>query len=559
MIKTLYKVSTTVFLLLAITIAVLPFLDLRGLRMAGDEKVYISTAIEMARNSNWFVQTLADQPNYFKPPLHYLFSRVGMLVFGDRLIAGLWMNLALALAAGVAMHRLGRKRWGDKSGLLLGLATALNVGVFSHSFASQMEVELFAFYTFAIVALGLGASKPPGSRPDFRYDVLFWISAGMAGWIKSPLHSVLIGVGGLFFWLLNAELLPRLKQPKSWLALFCGILTCIAAYVPILIFDYKNFYSTYILREQFEKANNNRTWDYVITPLLHFLLPWTFLTLGAMARLLAMPMPKKRAALKKSVDLTMLKLGVGMALPTLLFWATWTYKGQNYNLPTLSALLLFGWAAFNGNLPRWAFRSAGILGLITFVLVATLIAHFWPLPEWWSLGWAILSVVMMLAFSAAFIFAEDVRVLATGAVAFFVAFGAMITPLGEREMLDVRHFLKENPNVTLHYYNLDPSIWSEWGLLQLTLHRPIYGLHKPHYLARAVKPGHAILVQNSAALNMVMSYWRQHPTSHEPIVTPWARWLTKGKSHDGRSKWRTAWESRDLHQLEREFFIVHFP
>jgi 4-amino-4-deoxy-L-arabinose transferase-like glycosyltransferase len=558
MTRLLYKLTTRSFLVLAVLLATLPFLDLRVLRMAGDEKVYISTAVEMARQGNWFVQTLADEPNYFKGPFHYLAVRAGLAVFGNRLIAGTWINLALAILAGLAMHRLGRKRWGDKSGLLLGIATALNVGVFSHALASQMEVEVLAFYAFATAALGLAASRG-SEKPSFKSDVWFWLAAGIAAWIKSPLHSVLIGFGGLLFWLLNGELVSRLKRPGCWLAILAGVAAGIAAYVPILIFDYKNFYDTYILREQFEKANNNRTWDYVMSPLLHFLLPWTFVILGAIARFVVAPLPKRRSALKQKIDLPMIKLALGMALPTLLFWCTWTYKGQNYNLPALPAILLFGWATFKGELPRWALRGAGALGVLAFLFSAALISHFWPLPVWWSIFWPVLALLMMAVFSIAFLLATDVRVLCAGAAAFFIAFGAMITPLGEREMRDIRAFIKKHPNVTLHYYNLEPSIWSEWGLLQLTLHQPIYGVHRTNYLAQAVRPGHAVLVPHEAALKVITDYWKNNPTTHEPIVTPWVRWLTKGKTSDGKVQWRAAWDAADLHQLEREFYIIYFP
>lgn len=561
MIKILYKVSTRWFLVLAVLLALVPFLDLRVLRMAGDEKVYVSTAIEMARQGNWFVQTLADEPNYFKGPMHYLFTRAGLLIFGNRLIAGTWMNAALALASALVMYRLGRKRWGDKSGLLLGLATGLNVGVFSHSLASQMEVEVFAFYAFATAALGL-ATRAPGTNPTYKSDVWFWLAAGLAAWIKSPLHSVLITAGGVFYWALTKQLFVRLRSLQSWLAMLTGVAAGVAGYVPILIYDYQNFWNTYILREQFEKANNNRQWDYVMKPLIHFLLPWTFVVLAGLAKVLVHFLPKgqeKKTPLSSAVDMPMLKLGLAMSLPTLLFWCTWTYKGQNYNLPAIPAILLFGWACFNGNAPRSTLRGAGLVGILGLLLTIGLVSQFIPLPDWWSLAWVALALAMISLFIIAFLFTEDVRAIGAGAVAFFIAFGAMITPFGEREMIDIRKFLKDHPNVTLHYYNLDPSIWSEWGLLQLTLHKTVNGLHKPSQLAKATQPGHAVLVQNNDALNVVMNYWRKHGAGNEPIVKPWMRWLTKGKTSDGKSKWRAAWEGHDLHQLEREFFIVYFP
>jgi hypothetical protein len=96
--------------------------------------------------------------------------------------------------------------------------------------------------------------------------------------------------------------------------------------------------------------------------------------------------------------------------------------------------------------------------------------------------------------------------------------------------------------------------------LQLTLHRPIKGLHRPQQLAEATRPGHVVLVQNRDNLNVVLDYWRKHAgqRSNHPEITPWRRWLNKGKTPDGKSRLKAAWANRDLTQLEREYYIVRF-
>lgn len=551
MTKYLQKISAPILLGLAILIATVPFLDLRVLRMAGDEKVYITQALEMARNGRWFVQTLADEPSYFKGPLHYILVRVGMLVFGERLIAGTWMNCVFALMAGITMFQLSRRRWKEDSAILLALAVALNVGIFSHLLASQMEVELSAFYTFAIVALGLGSKKV-----SFKYDLLFWISTGMAGWVKSPLHSVLIAVGGLLFWTLTGGLIARAKSPRSWLAALCGVAVGVAGYLPAFIFDQKNFVQTYLGREQFEKGNNGRTWDYVLKPLIHFSLPWTFVVIASIVKFLKSP----RLSLQ-SKDSDLVKLGLAMCLPTFLFWCTWSYKGQNYNLPALPALLLFSWAVFSGSVPAWAKRAVGVLGVITLVLAIGVIAHFSPLPDWWSRGWLVLALGSMATFAILFLTSNNARALVVGSVFFFLAFGAFITPLGEREMIDAHQYVKDFPDSTLHYYNLDPSIWSEWAILELVIHHPVFGLHREAQLPEVIKPGHAVIVQNKENLRFIENYWHQSidpSKAKNYTIAPWTRWLTKGTTPDGVSRWKVAWQNHDLRQLEREFFIIQF-
>jgi 4-amino-4-deoxy-L-arabinose transferase-like glycosyltransferase len=552
----LYSIPGRYFIALIVLAALLPFLDFRVLRMAGDEKVYLTQAIEMAREGRWFVQTLADEPNYFKGPLHYILVRIGMAVFGNRLIAGTWMNGAFALASALAVFSLIRRRWNEKSAVLLGIAMALNVGIVSHAFASQMEVEVAAFFTFAFVALAKSEEKP-----GFKYEALFWITAGMAGWSKSPLHSVLISLGGLIYWTWNGSLLQKLRTPRFWAAGFLGAFVGILGYLPAAIADFPNFYEFFILREQFAKANNSRAWHYPMMPLLHFALPWTFIVLAGFKRLPLLFASNGARNANSTIDIPLARIGLSMAIPSLLMWATWSYKGQNYNLPILPALLFFGWACFKGQPPRWTIRAAGALGLISGILLFAIVAHFSPLPAWWGTSWLVFALAGIAVFAACFLFSEDVRILSIGAAGFFIAFSSFITPLGEREMIGMQKFIKDHSRVKLHYYNLDPSIWSEWSLLQLSLHRPIYGVHKKHQLSEATKTGHAVVVQNRDWLNIVLNYWKKSygTTSKPPVIVPWTRWLTKGTTSNGESRWRSAWIGKDLSLLEREFYIVYFP
>lgn len=544
MIRLLYRLSSRAYLALVVSAAIVPFLNLRVLRMAGDEKVYVSQAIEMARDGRWFTQTLAGEPSYFKGPLHYVLVRIGMLVFGDHLIAGLWMNALFAVIVALALYRLGREYLREDRALLLGLVGALNTGLFSHALASQMEVELCAFYALAAMTLGIKRESGPG----FKSDIWFWLVAGAAGWVKSPAHSVLIAAGALVYWALNGTLLRRTRSPGAWLAALAGIALCIAGYLPALLDDYANFRETFVMRENVMKADNNRAWHYVVTPLLHFALPWTLVFFFGLARALKTTAPARPLQL----------LGLSLALPTILFWASWAYKGQNYNLPAMSALFVFAVASFDRDIPRIAFQAVGALGLAALVGAIALVFRFLPLPDWWSWNWVLFSFAAMLIFASAFLFSVEIRVLGLGALFLFAGIAAFITPLGLREMRDARAFEREHAGVTLHYDDLDPSIWSEWGLLQLTLRRPVFAIHKPAQLDGALKPGHAIFLPGEASLErMKKAYEEKNSAPYR--IEKWSRWLTKGKSADGESMWEAAWQNRDLTRLERTFYILWIP
>jgi 4-amino-4-deoxy-L-arabinose transferase-like glycosyltransferase len=105
-----------ILLVLLLVIIYVPFLGHRVVRPAGDDKVYVSQAVEMARNGNWFLQSLANEPNYFKGPLHYILLRIGMILFGFSMWATTYMNLALVIGAGVCVARTVERNMKDFAG-----------------------------------------------------------------------------------------------------------------------------------------------------------------------------------------------------------------------------------------------------------------------------------------------------------------------------------------------------------------------------------------------------------------------------------------------------------
>lgn len=549
--KNLYKIPSKLFLTLCILASTLPFLNLRVLRMAGDEKVYVSQAIEMARGGRWFVQTLAGEPNYFKGPLHYILVRLGMIGFGNNLIAGLWMNSFFAIVTALILYALSRKRVGEENGILLGLIGGLNVGVFSHILASQMEVELCAFYALACWGLLYSNRKADTFLQKLKAELPFWIVAGAVGWVKSPAHSGLIGMSAVLYWIVTGKIIEKLRSPALWTAGILGILICLLGYLPVVLFDYENFRNFYILRENITKPDNNRSWSYVLEPLLHFSLPWTLIFFASFFKL------KKLSGEKKSMALA----GLSIALPTIFFFTTWPYKGQNYNLPAMCGLFVFALAVLEDKIPRIAYQVIGFIGLIAAVACIMFIFHFFPLPGWWKLGWPVASAVCFLVFSAIFLMASDSRIIGIGAVFFFLGFGFFITPLGEREMTDIRSFLEKNPQIVLHYDDVDPSIWSEWGLLQFTLHKEVFGVHNANQLKDSLQPGHAICLANEAALERTKKAFDEKFSTDQQSkaryeVTEWARWMTKGKNANGENMFKPAWTDRDLSKVERKFYIL---
>lgn len=557
-----WKLMTFIILL-----AYVPFLGNRVVRPAGDDKVYVSQAVEMAAQGNWFLQTLGGEPNYYKGPLHYLFLRVGMLVFGDSMWATVWMNLVLVIAGAIALGAVVHRNMRDFEGwsFFVGLAFALNAGIYSHVFASQMEVEMASFFAIGLYLLDRSG---PG-----KADLKFWVIAGLAGWLKSPLHSVLLGGTALIFWAWEGTLLPRMRHPAAWGSAIAGVLVCALGYAPPFLLDRQNWVNFYLYRETLDKPPNGAPWHYPIIPLFTYsLFPWMLPAFVAYADGISRLWRRQRAIRTTPGARRVMALGIALILPSVLFFLWHPYRGQNYNLPVMGGLVLLVAALWATRAPGWSkvySLSLGLTALITLVIPAALTfftRHFDPMPYWWpSYLLPVLWIGAIL--TARGFWREGVTFsmlrpdsLSRRSLWIFLSLGCLLTTLGEREMIDVRDRIysaqKSGEQLRLAYYNLQKNIWSEWGYLNFMLPYPVRGLFTPADLEAAVRNRELILVPGDEWLDKMKSDLAEKFPGAEWQVEPWRRWKTKGKNAAGVPAWRQAWDTRDLSVLEKPFYMV---
>jgi 4-amino-4-deoxy-L-arabinose transferase-like glycosyltransferase len=571
------KLTLFIFLLYA------PFMGYRVLRTAGDDKVYVAQALEMARDGHWFVQTMADRPDYYKGPMHFLLVRAGMLLFGQTMWATVWMNLALVIVAAWACCALmaanlpdGAVSRGEKPrawGAWVGGAFATGIGIYLHAYASQMEVELAAFYALGIYFLR--GSQRPG-REGVDHELVFWIVAGLTGWIKSPLHSAFLGVTALLYWGATRDLGHRLKSARSWGYAVIGILTCVAGYAPMLIFDRENWINTYLLRETFNKGPSGEPWFSPVWPILSFFLfPWMLLAFVSYAdgfsRLFA------RDSRLGAQGRAMLALGISLVAPSMAFFVWFEYRAQNYTLPAAAGMMLVIATLWSSATRFWRILYQAAIALTGLAFVAwsagfaVLGQHYTKMPEGWP-AWVIPALIVgglvtgLAWIGRAFVdpdrpFAAQKLVYAT--LPFFLAFGALYAVLGEREMLDLKRYIAQHPAcegrpLQIGYYNLQRKLWSEWGYLNYQVRYPIQGLHAPEALDEAVRGGKLILVAEKANADSLVEMARAKFPELEAEVMPWHRWRTQGKAEDGSTLWQASWNRGDLTVLEAIYTMIRF-
>lgn len=536
----LKKIPPELFLFLTVSFIPLFFLNSRVVRMAGDEKVYVAQAIEMFRRGSWFLQSLAEVPYYYKGPFHHWCLIAGFNLFGLQLISSVYMHWLLLAIAAPLLYRTLSKRYDSEKSLLVTAMVVSNVGLISHAFASQMEVEVSFFYLLCFMALV--RFKGP------RGELFFWLAAGAVGWVKSPVHSFLIGSSALVFFAFERTLIARAKTLGFWLRILAGIAFCVLAYVPILVRDYSAFYTTFIAYEHMGRSEVWRGYRKTLEPLIHFTLPWTPIALLALVGFVR--------RLRSNLKYPFVATALGLSIPVILFWMHSPSQGQNYNLPSLGLLLIAIVLPRSLTLrsTRFAVRTIGLIGWVATAALFTLYRHFAPMPTWYPFIYQVITLGSFLLFSFLFLFGQGVRTWMIGSAFFVLAFLSLAKPVGEREVIGLREHLNAYPSTGLVYYNSTRTIFAEWGLLELTYHRPVKLVQDSAKLEHDFKVDTTFIVPYDEGFIDLKTKLDARGIRYE--VTDWKRWWAKGKDEKNVSFWTLAYRAHRFDPLERNVKLV---
>ena len=542
----------------AVAAVYLPVLGVRTLRFAGDEKSYLDQVIEMKDRSHWFFQTFGGEPCYYKGPFHYLAVRFSWLFFGNSFWSALFPNFVLLLfgawATGLALLRFhpARQGWAFAAGV----AFATSAGLYTHGLASQMEVELAGFFMIAMAALAW-------DRPR-----LFWLAAGIAGWIKSPLHSVLIGSSGLLYWLMQGTLLRRMKEPRQWRFLIEGVALCSAGFAPAFLFDHDNFMKTYIRRETLDKPSNFSPWWTPVLPILtHSIFPWTILIWTGLLTFAHRVI--KRVALPQSS-----LLGFCVAAPSIVFFLIHPYRVHTYNLPIIGALVLLACGLGAGFPPLGSRLLRGVLASSPLLLAILTGAAFYilrrlgiPFVPRWLLAFCVacssagMIATITILLKRSWPSGRSAAFTAAAAVPPFIAIGLILRVFGTWEVESFKHLVGQlsgpEPTPMIRYYDPSKSVWHEWGLMVFATGLEI----RPIYDAKAVREslahGEIVTTQSLKDAQEILAIAAEMPEPKRHLqILPWPRWRRPAEKVAGMPAWKDAWEHADWKKLVTEFAIA---
>ncbi|MDF1878364.1 hypothetical protein JHD46_01780 [Sulfurimonas sp. SAG-AH-194-C20] len=532
----------------------------------GDQKTYMAQALEMHRDGHWFMQTLFNEPDYYKGPLHFLFLRLGLVLVGTHsMFALVYMNFFGLILLAILLFRFLKTSLDDTGwAFFYSLSVVLSIGVYSHSFASQMETELVILYGVTLYLL---------DRADRDTSLgnllLLWGVIGLSGWLKSPAYSLFLGLSVLLYWMLTSQLKSRALDFKNYVAIAIGIAISIAGYLPILIYDGDAFYETYILRESLSKGSNGVPWTTAFFPIFtYFLAPFMFVAIFSYLLALYKTILKKRDVLNAQ-ERRLIKLGLAISIPTLLFFTIHPYRGDIYALPIVSATMLMAHIFFRAYLREYEKTYIFLMRLSSYVLslvpllVIALYLRLSPMPEWWS-SLLFPMALFSLVFGLWFVHVQSKKVLEDSPLMLSLAFipllltlSLMLQSFGKGEIQGLKEYVKLN-NITkpLADYNLYKSYWNQYGALNFWAGVDVIGLFSKEELAEFINGGGSVIVEGDKRLREFEKNIPQYLSLKDFEIYEWKRWLTHGKGPNGESKFVQYFKSKNINDIQKNYYIL---
>ena len=553
-------------LMFIISLVYLYFMQEMYLPTTGDQKTYMAQALEMHRDGHWFMQTLFNESDYYKGPLHFIFLRIGFFIFGtNSMFAIVYMNFLGLILLSILLYKFLLSSLSDKGwAFFYSISVVLSVGVYSHSFASQMEAELVICYGVVLYLL-----NKLDSDESFITELLLWGVIGLSGWLKSPAYSVFLAFSVFLYWIMTNQFKAKITNLRSWIALLFGIGIGLLGYAPILIYDGDAFIETYIIRESLSKGANGVPWTTAFFPIFtYFLAPWMFVAIFAYLLSFYKALFSKVKVLNDE-ERRLIKLGLAISLPTLAFFTIHPYRGDIYALPIVSATMLMAYVFFRAYLKEYEKTFIGMMRLSSIVLsivpllVIALYIHLSPMPEWWS-PLLFPMAIFTLIFTPWFVFIESKNVLKNSPILLGVAFvpllltlGLMFQSFGKGELVGFHKYIEKN-SITkpLGDYNLYQNFWNEYGALNFWTGEKVIGIHTKESLVTFLNEGGSLIVEGQGRLKEFQKNTLDTYKMDDFEVYIWKRWLTHGKGPNGESMFLKYWNSKNITDIQRDFYIL---
>jgi 4-amino-4-deoxy-L-arabinose transferase-like glycosyltransferase len=440
------------------------FLWKMSVPMTGDQKVYLSIALEMKERGEWIIPYLFGRANFLKPPLQYWATLIGWNGFGFNLFGALIPSVLAMIAAGWVTRRIAGSR---NSVTFLFFCSTLST--MTYGTTGQMEIWIVLFYATAWLLWLEGRT------------LLAWIVTGMMSLVKGPLYPAL----WVFTVILHQGMSGKkreLLKPRFGMGLILGIGIGLFWYGLAARTHLQEMLNVFLLRENVGKLSTPQgsplgLWSEFLGTLFP-LLPWLILSLASTE--FRVKWQKNRVfwisfGLFPAAFFTFFPYRVNTYLYLLAPLAVWMMADETPTVnPRLKrgvnggvALIALVLAVLGIRLYAGAWMSALLTGAFLISLGFWLGAHLKLKPSWVAVSSLLLVSCIRLA----------------------------AIEIGEWDIQGLRAAHRSNP-APLAYWIDREDIWHEFGLVSAALSTPISRLKFEEERNTWVKSGNLLILSD---------------------------------------------------------------
>lgn len=491
------------------------FLSHLSIPITGDEKQYLSTAVEMFEKKSWLKPLLFGEPSYYKPPFQYWLSVTSLQVLGYSLWAVLVPSALAALGTAFFLGEISLLLNERRELVRSGLWFMASIGAITYGVVAQMEIYLCFFLTAAWWAVLKWVSEPLETRSD-RYLFLAFTFAGFLALVKSPLYFALWGSGLFIFMLISGEW-ESFRSRNVYFAALWGAIVGASWYVIILFVDRDRFWADYVVRETFAKNNGNRTAPYQIWVALSYLaLPMTLLLV-----------PSIRVLLRRRRAAALFRLSVSWVLPIALFFTVFPYRVNTYLVVLVPVIaLITDWGTIHdrkARMVRALFSVTAFLFATVFVSLGAIVLKTGLFPKEFAL--ALFAAATIYLFS---VYRSSARSLLVSSLFGATIILALVGMAGKQDLAGLRLVLaNQSRSKPVVMIDLERDIWHDVGMVSLAVERPIRRVQSLDAAADTLARDGIVIFSDKqfvAHFDSFQAKWNERHNGRKLHVENWIRW-----------------------------------
>ena len=436
--------------------------------LTGDQKVYLSIALEMFEKKEWIIPSLLGEPNFLKPPFQYWATILGWKVFGLSIFGALIPSIMALVSSAFLTFQLGKKIK-LKSPELAAILFSSTLGSMTYGSTAQMEIWIVFFFLAAWFAV-------LSSRMFLAFALV-----GVMAWVKGPLYPILWTMS-LLVWNLR-----EIKTKKFWLALGIGTFIGLTWYFLAAKTHQQEMMKQFFYTENLGKISTQQgsvvgLWGEFFLSLF----PWSIiLVLGGLQK-------STRENWKKNQ-----KFYLSYSLVSAIFFTVFPYRVNSY-LYFLTPIMAMMTSEIELGLSRQT-KAIGLGIYSTFYLLLIVALFQLNRGGWIGIEVMISAIGATVIFMSGYVHARW-KYVALGSLLLVNVFRISAVQIGERDVAGLREAIQQHPG-EYAYYIESKDIWHEYGLMSSVIGHSVRRIYNKAELDSFLALGGSVILQEDQKID----------------------------------------------------------